>query len=318
MTQDTFRYVFGPVVSRRLGRSLGVDVVPFKTCSYNCIYCQLGPTTHQTLERKDYVPLEAIIEELRRKLDAGLQADHITISGSGEPTLYAGLKPLIREIKEMTSIPVAVITNGAMLWMPEVREAILEADVVVPSLDAGNAASFARVNRPSPGITFEQMVEGLIAFRKRYNGQFWLEIFLLNGITDSDSEVDQIRALVERIQPDKIQLNTVARPAPGSTVAPVPEETMEKIARRLGPKAEVIAHYEFQRHAVGQTSVCPEDVLAVIQRHPCNLPDIAEGLGISIEEAQKHIAALMENQAILEELHDGVPFYLVPSSKHDP
>ena len=326
MTQDTFRYVFGPVVSRRLGRSLGVDVVPFKTCSYNCIYCQLGPTTRRTLERKCYVPLDAILEELRRKLEAGVQADHITISGSGEPTLCADMKPLIRGIKAMTSIPVAVITNGATLWMPEVQEALLDADVVVPSLDAGNEESFKRVNRPCPEISFAQMVEGLIAFRKRYRGQFWLEVFLLSGITDTDSEVGELRVLIDRIQPDKIQLNTVARPTPGwegeAPAEPVPEARMKAIAKRLGRSlalpVEVIAHHEFQRHAAGQTSVSPEDVLAVVQRHPCDIEGIVEGLGIAIEEAERHIAALSDRGAISQDMRNGVAFYFVPNPSRNP
>jgi len=327
MSEGGFKYVFGPVVSRRLGRSLGVDVVPFKTCTYNCIYCQLGPTTRRTLERKSYVPLDAVLDELRRKLAAGAPADYITIAGSGEPTLYADLKPLIRNIKAMTSIPVAVITNGALFWMPEVQEAVLEADVVVPSLDAGNEASFARVNRPLADIDFEQMVQGLIAFRKRYRGQFWLEIFLLRGITDTDEEIDQLRALVQRIRPDKIQLNTVARPAPGgegeAPAEPVPEDKMKRIAQRLGGSlalpAEVIAHYELPRHIVRQTSVCcQDDVLAVIQRHPCNLVDIAQGLSISLDEAERHIATLTEKGAILQEPRDGVAFYVAPNPTHNP
>ena len=326
MSEGGFKYVFGPVASRRLGRSLGVDVVPFKTCTYNCIYCQLGPTTRPTLERKSYVPLEAVLDELRRKLAASVPADYITIAGSGEPTLYSNLRLLIEGIKKMTSIPVAVITNGALFWMPEVQEAVLEADVVVPSLDAGNEASFARVNRPLPEIGFEQMVEGLIAFRKRYRGQFWLEIFLLRGITDTNEEIDQLRALVQRIRPDKIQLNTVARPAPGregeAPAEPVPEEKMKKLAQRLGGSlalpVEVIAHYELQYHSVGQTSVCQEDVLAVIQRHPCNLADIAQGLGISLDEAERHIALLVEQGAILQEVCDGVAFYVAPNPTHGP
>ena len=327
MSEGGFKYVFGPVVSRRLGRSLGVDVVPFKTCTYNCIYCQLGPTTRRTLERKSYVPLDAVLDELRRKLAAGVPADYITIAGSGEPTLYADLKPLIRNIKAMTSIPVAVITNGALFWMPEVQEAVLEADVVVPSLDAGNEASFARVNRPYPEVTFDQMVEGLASFRRRYHGQLWLEVFLLSGVTDSDSELDQIRDIAERIQPDKIQLNTVARPTPGregeAPAEPVPEEKMKRIAQRLGGSfalpAEVIAHYELPRHIVRQTSVCcQDDVLAVIQRHPCNLVDIAQGLSISLDEAERHIATLTEKGAILQETRDGVAFYVAPNPTHNP
>jgi wyosine [tRNA(Phe)-imidazoG37] synthetase (radical SAM superfamily) len=316
MADMAFRYVFGPVASRRLGRSLGVDVVPFKTCTYDCIYCQLGPTTRRTVERGDYVPLEGVLEELRRTLAAGVAADYITIAGSGEPTLYSGLKRLITGIKAMTDIPVAVITNGALLWMPEVQEDLLDADLVVPSLDAGTEASFARVNRPCTGLGFDRMVEGLVAFRRRYRGRLWLEVFLLGGITDTDAEVARIADAVERIRPDKIQLNTVARPAPGSDVAPVPPDVMERIARRFGPNAEVIAHYELSRHAT-RAEIRPEDVLAVVQRHPCSLADIAQGLGISLDEAAEHMAALTEKRAVSEEIRDGIPFYLANNTERD-
>jgi wyosine [tRNA(Phe)-imidazoG37] synthetase (radical SAM superfamily) len=308
MESQDLHYVFGPVVSRRLGRSLGVDVVPFKTCTYDCIYCQLGATTHRTLERNAYVSLEEVLDEIRRKLEGGVVADYITIAGSGEPTLYSDLGPLIAGIKRLTDIPVAVLTNGALLWDPAVQDALLEADVVVPSLDAGGAAAFARVNRPDPAITFERMVEGLVAFRPRFHGHLWLEIFLLRGITDTDAELAQLAAHVQRIRPDRVQLNTVARPTTDGTLQPVPQEDMARFAEIFGPNAEVVAHYEPVPHS-HITLAGPEDVLAVIRRHPCTVPDVAQGLGMEIDAATLAIDILLARNAIRAEVRDGATFY---------
>jgi wyosine [tRNA(Phe)-imidazoG37] synthetase (radical SAM superfamily) len=309
MNSGNFSYVFGPVVSRRLGRSLGVDVVPFKTCTYDCTYCQLGATTERTIRRGNYVPRDAVLDEIRRKLASGAEVDYVTIAGSGEPTLYSGLRALIADIKAMTGIPVAVITNGALLWMPEVRDDLLPADLVVPSLDVGSAETFAEVNRPCGGIDFDRMIGGLAAFREAYRGQIWLEVFLLRGITDTPDEIERISEIVGRIRPDKIQLNTVARPAPGGGVKPVPRDVMERIAQGLGPIAEVVAHYDLTPHTA-QVEIRPEDVLDVIRRHPCDLADIAQGLGISIEEARSHIAVLDGKGLLAVDVRDGTPFYL--------
>jgi len=158
------RYVYGPVPSRRLGRSLGVDLVPFKTCSYGCTYCQLGRTKDKTTERREYVPVDGVLDELAEKLRLGPPPDFVGLAGSGEPTLHARIGDLIAGIKNLTSIPVAVLTNGSLLWTPEVRAGLAEADLVMPSLDAGTDRTFQRVNRPHRDISFERMVDGLVAF----------------------------------------------------------------------------------------------------------------------------------------------------------
>ena len=167
MAEKDFKHVFGPVPSRRLGRSLGVDLVPFKTCSYDCIYCQLGRTTKKTIERKEYAPLGEVLDEVGRKLAETARPDFITLSGSGEPTLHARLHELVAGIREMTGIPLAVLTNGSLLWDEAVRDALAGVDLVIPSLDAGTPRAFARVNRPHHGVSFEKMLGGLIDFRAR-------------------------------------------------------------------------------------------------------------------------------------------------------
>src|SRR4030042_7030693 len=205
-SSQKIQHIFGPVPSRRLGRSLGIDLIPSKTCTYDCLYCQVGRTTEKTITRKSWVNIDEVIAELKTKLLA--KPDYITLSGSGEPTLFDGCGRLIEKIKQITNIPVAVITNGSLLFMPEVRKELLAADVVMPSLDAGDEETFKKINRPCSRITFDKMLQGLIDFRKEFKGKYWLEVFLVAGLNDSDEQIDKIAACIEKIQPDKVQLNT--------------------------------------------------------------------------------------------------------------
>ncbi|MCD6287955.1 MAG: radical SAM protein, partial [Candidatus Hydrogenedentes bacterium] len=221
-------YVFGPVPSRRLGRSLGVDLVPFKTCTYDCIYCQLGRTTNKTMERKEWVPLEEVMAELQEKLCC--RPDYITLSGSGEPTLYSRIDELIENIRSITDTPIAALTNGSLLWQKDVRDQLMAADLVVPSLDAGSATMFAAVNRPRQDITFDRLLEGLVEFREQFTGKLWLEVFLLAGYTADTSEVRRIAKHIEVIRPDRVQLNTVARPPAETFALPVTQERLLKYA----------------------------------------------------------------------------------------
>jgi wyosine [tRNA(Phe)-imidazoG37] synthetase (radical SAM superfamily) len=309
MKEHDFKYVFGPVASRRLGRSLGVDVVPFKTCPYDCVYCQLGRTTNHTATLAEYAPLTDLLNEIQLKIEDGVEADYITIAGSGEPTLYSEMTALIAGIKRLTRIPIAVITNGALFWRKEIRDALQGANLVVPSLDAGFAESFERVNRPCGGITFDHMVEGLIEFRKEFHGQIWLEAFLLGGVTDTDAEADRIEEIVARMQPDKVQLNTVARPAPDGDVIPAPPERLRKIAERIGPNAEVVAHYESRNEAVVKATTTKE-VLGVIRRHPCSLADVARGLGAAEKDVAQRLADLETRGVVTSTIRDGEAFYM--------
>jgi wyosine [tRNA(Phe)-imidazoG37] synthetase (radical SAM superfamily) len=231
-------YVFGPVASRRLGRSLGVDLVPFKTCSYDCIYCQLGRTTCKTVERREWVPMDDVLDELKQKLTC--RPDYITLSGSGEPTLHSRLGEVIEHIQAMTDVPVAVLTNGSLLWQKEVREELAVADVVLPSLSAGDAFEFVVLNRPEASLAFEQMVEGLVAFRREFTGQYWLEVFLLGGRAPIEDHVKQIAAWVKRIGPDRVQLNTASRPPAEEFAVAVPQARLTELARLFSPEAEVM------------------------------------------------------------------------------
>ena len=289
ITETKREYIFGPVPSRRLGRSLGIDLVPFKTCSYDCIYCQLGRTTNKTVQRKEWVPIDIVTKQLKEKL--GSRPDYITLSGSGEPTLFSRLEDLISRIKDITDIPVAVLTNGSLLWLPEVRKALKSADMVVPSLDAGSSRIFQYVNRPHQDITFSKMLQGLVEFRKDYNGQYWLEVFLLAGVTTPEMEISKLKTCINAICPDKVQVNTVTRPPAEGFAEPVPQKQLQTITEKLYEKAEVIADYN-DVHKQQDFSARREDVLILLQRRPCSVDDIAAGLGLHRNEVVKYVEEL--------------------------
>lgn len=290
MAEET-KYLFGPVPSRRLGLSLGVDIVPLKTCTQNCIYCQLGVFGVQTVERKPYVPIEAVLSELRARIAEGLQADYITLSGSGEPTLNSEMGRLIDGIKKITTIPVAVLTNGTLLADPAVRADCAKADVVLPSLDAGDEATFKKINCPHKDINFSAFVEGLCKFRAGFTGEIWLEVFFCEGINTGDKEIEKIRAAILLIGPDKVQLNTVVRPVADESVVPVEPAKLADIAKRLGPDVEVIADFS-GLEGEGNVEANTENIFEMLKRRPCSLEDICNGLGIHRDEALKHLAHL--------------------------
>jgi len=281
--------IFGPVPSRRLGRSLGIDLVPFKTCTYDCIYCQLGRTTNKTIQRKNWVPIDAVLRRLRDKLDS--KPDYITLSGSGEPTLHCQLDELISRIKDITDIPVAVLTNGSLLWLSEVRSSLRLADLVIPSLDAGCNQIFQYVNRPHSDISFNKMLEGLVKFRVEYTGKYWLEVFVLAGVTTPEMEINRLKACINSICPDKVQINTVTRPPAENFAEPVPQKQLEAIARQLYENAEVIADYSGV-HKKQDFAAQREDVLTLLKRRPCSIEDIAAGLGLHRNEVVKYVAEL--------------------------
>jgi wyosine [tRNA(Phe)-imidazoG37] synthetase (radical SAM superfamily) len=310
MPSKLFQYLYGPVPSRRLGRSLGVDLVPYKTCTYDCIYCQLGKTTHKTTARQDYVPAAGVLSELAEKLAAGVACDYITLAGSGEPTLHASLEELICKIREMTDIPVAVITNGSLLYLPEVREALMRADLVVPSLDAGDAALFEYVNRPHPDVVFERMIEGLVTFGKRYPGRLWMEVLLVSGVTGMASEVKKIAAWIEKIPAERIQLNTVNRPSYEDFACAVDPKQMKKLAGFFAGAVEIP---ENATPAVGASETTSDtsdaDICNLLARRPCTLEGVALGLSLHPHDAAKRLERLITGKAVTAKRNGGKIYY---------
>ena len=309
MTRRSSTCIFGPVPSRRLGRSLGVDLVPLKTCTYDCIYCQLGRTTTKTIERREYVPTCTVIAELRRKLEEDVRADYVTFSGSGEPTLHCAIGEIIAAAKSMTDVPVAVLTNGSLLWDPDVQAALSRADVVVPSLDAGDADLFAYVNRPHHGIAFDRMVEGLVTFRERYRKPVWLEVMLLGGVTSVELEVRRIAKWVQRIAPDRVQLNTATRPPAEDYALPVPKEVLERLAALFDPPAEVVASIEGGPGPF-EHAISAEEVIALLARRPCTVQDVACGLDVHHGEVAKLLDAFVSAGKVIRVFQAGQYFFM--------
>ena len=286
------KYIFGPVPSRRLGLSLGVDLVPMKTCSLSCIYCQVGETPVTTLDRREYVPADEVLDQLGRFFADGGDTDWVTFSGSGEPTLNSRIGDIIAGIREITDKPVCVITNGTLLWDPVVRKDILRANAVMPSLDSAIEETFGRICRPHGDLNVSRIIGGLEAFRDEYEGKMWLEIMLVAGINDSDSELSALRDAVARIRPDVVQLNTVARPPAESYAKPLTRERMDEIREFFGDRAEVIASFRGSaKHSTGS----PEDMIReYLRRRPGKLEDLTLSLGIDEKEAEKVLARMEE------------------------
>jgi wyosine [tRNA(Phe)-imidazoG37] synthetase (radical SAM superfamily) len=305
-------YVYGPVPSRRLGRSLGVDLVPYKVCSYDCIYCQLGRTKDKTIERKPYLPAAKILDQVHQKLLEGVSADYITVAGSGEPTLNSDMGPLIHDIKKHTELPVAVLTNSSLLGDSRVREAIMEADVVLPSLDAYDQKGFEAINRPHPAILFETMVEGLMAFRKAYGGEIWLEVFVLGGINATEADAEKFGHWIERLKPEKVHVNTAVRPAAEAFARPVKPEAMASFCKVLGKKAEVIAPFKTSPGHERRAHV-EEDLIGLLARRPCTLDDISSGLRVNKNEILKYIETLIKAHRI-DAVRQGAEVYYRPKN----
>jgi|Deesub1362B_J571_1020462.scaffolds.fasta_scaffold02307_5 wyosine [tRNA(Phe)-imidazoG37] synthetase (radical SAM superfamily) len=295
------KHLFGPVPSQRLGISLGIDPIPRKVCSFNCVYCEVARTSCLTLERREYIPTEEILQEIREWLAQNRsRPDFFTFSGSGEPTLHSGIGKMIAAIKEMTDTPVAVITNGSTLFMAEVRKDLLQADVVLPSLDAARADTFRRINRPFRQLNLEKILFGLKQFRQEYSGQIWLEILLVKGLNDSYEEFEALEKAVKDIRPDKIQITTVTRPSGADHAEPVSYETMTTLATMLGPKAEVAVQFSTDRKVA--FSHRPEQaVRELLKIRACSLENLTRATGLSIQQL-KEIIQRFAQKGELEEI----------------
>ena len=308
MAENRRSHVYGPVPSRRLGRSLGVDLVPFKVCSFDCIYCQLGPTTTKTTERREYVPVDEIIEDVRAALAKGGRPDYVTLAGSGEPTLHLYLDEIIRRIKKLSDIPVALLTNGSLFHRDDVRQDAALADVVLPSLDALDARLFERINRPHPDIEFGRLVDGLARFREEHSGRLWLEVFLLKGLNDAEADVERFNEHIRRIRPDRIHLNTAVRPTAEPGALAIAPERLAKLCPLFGPKASVAAGAK-DIHAQHDFAATRDNVLELLERRPCTLTDIADGLNMHVNEATKHIDTLLVERMIAAERRGPETYY---------
>lgn len=294
-----YRYLFGPVPSRRLGRSLGIDLVPQKTCTFDCAYCECGRTTVLTLERREYVPTGRVIAELDDCLAKAPDIDYVTFAGSGEPTLHSGIGDIISFIKDRyPRYRVAVLTNGALFVDPDVRAALMRADLVVPSLDAVSEDIFRDINRPSPGITAGQVVAGLIAFSREFPGVIWLEVFIVPGKNDTDEELLRLRDAVAVIAPDRVQVNTLDRPGTDIRVRRASPRTLERARTIIGGNAEVIGAASCEPATAPEMRDVADMLLATLRRRPCTVADLSRISGLRPAEVTKHLRILEEKGAV--------------------
>lgn len=299
MAETKHSLIFGPVPSRRLGWSLGIDIIPFKSCTQDCIYCQLGKAPHPTtIERKSYIDVNELIEQLNAKISQGQTIDFITISGSGEPTLNIDLGTIIDSIRKISSIPIAIITNGTLLHLDQVRKDCAMADLVIPSLDAVNQQMFEKINRPHNDITFDKLVDGLKKFRNEYKGKFWLEVFLVKNINTDIKSLEFFRDIINQINPDKVHLNTAVRPTAEKDVNIADLEIMKNAVNIIGEKAEITADFAKQHKTDTKISVNEDTIIEMISRRPCTIDDITEGLQLNKNEIVKLISILLDRNKI--------------------
>ncbi len=300
-------HVFGPIPSRRLGRSLGVDLIPPKTCSFDCLYCQVGRTTRKSIDPTSYVTPETLVPQVKAKLQESFP-DAVTLAGSGEPTLHVHLGKIIHEIRRLSPVRVALLTNGSLFWNEEVVRGALEAHIIMPTLTTACQATFEKIHRPHPCLTLEMVVKGLTRLRKVYRGEYALEVMLLAGMNDSDEELDALRPLIQRLSPDKIQLNTVARPPADLTAVALDRERLEEIKDFLGDAAEIVAELPAK-----ETEVVVEDwetrFLEAVRRRPLRIEDVSRVWGLPRESIQSVLQTLVTKGLIKTKVHFGEVYY---------
>ena len=300
--------IFGPVPSRRLGFSLGVDTIPFKTCSLDCIYCQLGRTINKTIQRKEYIAADDILREIEEVLREGKRIDYITFSGSGEPTLNSEIRRMISRVKELTSIPLAILTNGTLLYRPRIREDLMEADLVIPSLDSVSQKIFEMVNRPHPSLKIDEIITGIDSFSQEFNGKVWLEIMVVKGINDSLEEIEKAAQVIKQMNLEKIQLNTVVRPPAEEFARPLTAEDLKNIKTVLGKKCEIIAEFKRPTQKAYKRDV-EKRILSMVKRRPVTLVDISHSLGLHRNEIIKYIETLEKKHQVKTKVHSGERYY---------
>lgn len=310
MSDRVLKHVFGPVPSRRLGYSLGIDLVPFKVCSFDCIYCQLGNTTKKTTQIKEYFPFDEIISDVHDKLKENCRIDYLTLSGSGEPTLYSCIGEVIDELKKVSKPPVAVLTNGSMLWKNEVSQALMNADVVIPSLDAGNDEMFQYINRPCSELSFEQIVSGIKSFIEEFRGETWLEVFLLKGTSSEEKHIKELADIVKWLNPTKTQLNTIARPPCEKYAEGLSYNELESLCKYFPGQVEAVADFKESKEAKS-CSIDRDVLINLLKRRPCTLKGISLSISVNCNEVIKTLQHLCAEGIVTQEELDGKRFYKI-------
>jgi len=312
------KFVFGPVPSRRLGQSLGIDPVPMKTCNWNCVYCQLGRSTPLINERRDYSPPEDVLSEVRDVLSGHKEGeiDWVTFAGSGEPLLHKSIDRLIAGVKAASDLPVALLTNGSLLHLPEVRKAVLPTDAVMPTIDAGSADMFRKINRPHPDVSFEQYIDGLVALREEYTGRFWPEVMLIKGLNDTEASLKDIADVLGRMNPDLVHINLPVRPPAETWIEPPDEEGMMRALVILGDTAHVV-HPGGEGLELSGFDTAVDAIADVVSRHPMREDEIRDALDRwPAEQIEEALTQLESSGKIQVVERFGARFWTSASSRY--
>jgi wyosine [tRNA(Phe)-imidazoG37] synthetase (radical SAM superfamily) len=311
----SFQYLFGPVPSRRLGRSLGVDLVQHKTCSFNCVYCECGKTTMLTNKRAEYVPTGEVIAEITQFLSASPQLDYVTFSGAGEPTLHIGLGKIVKFIKSnFSAYQIALLTNGSLFYKKSLREEVVNIDLILPSLDAADEGIFHQINRPHNDLEVKKIISGLAELKKIQKGQMWLEIFIIPELNDSSDHIEKLKDAIHQIEPDLVQLNSLDRPGTENWVAGATQELLEKIAAKLEWRTEIIAKFPARKESKAYHENIETVILEMIKRRPCTLEDLCQMAGLHVNEVNKYLDVLMKTGQVKARQMERGLFYWAKAS----
>jgi len=308
-----YKHLFGPVPSRRLGMSLGIDLIPHKICSLNCVYCECGATTNLTHERREYVPVDEIYTELKDFFQHNPDPDYLTFSGAGEPTLHSHIGEVIDFLKELRpAIPVAVLSNGTLFGEPGLRKELMRADLVLPSLDAATDEALRKINRPRRELKASAYIDGLVDFSLEFKGEIWLEIFLLPGYNDDLKNLEALKEAAMRIKPGRIQLNTLDRPGTVAGLHPLPMDRLKEISAYFGmDQVEIIAPPQERQEVKSYRSDLEGAILETIARRPCTLTDLEKILGLHLNEINKYLGVLEEAGKIETKIQERGTFYQI-------
>ena len=308
-----YKHIFGPVPSRRLNLSLGIDLVPYKTCNLNCVYCECGITTMHTNCRANYVDYKEVIKELQHYLSKNITLDYITFSGAGEPLLNSNIGKIVDFLK--TNFPqykLALLTNGILLSQLDILKEISKIDLIIPSLDAGREDTFKKINNPVKGIDFYKYIDGLINLKKFYKNQVWIEVFLVKNINDSSSELEKLNEIIKKISPNKIQLNTIDRPPAFSNIRGLNQKEMEKAKSFFPNNCEIIKSFTSKK-VISQSNI--DLIINCLQRRPLTLEDLMVLTGLKVNQINKILRQLEAEKKITTTKSKRSVFYSVKNLK---
>lgn len=304
---------FGPVPSRRLGHSLGINNIPPKICTYSCVYCQLGRTINMENERREFYKIEKIIEDVKKKVKEarkiGEKIDYLTFVPDGEPTLDINIGKEIEFLKPL-GIKIAVITNGSLIWKRDVQNDLCKADWVSLKVDAVSKDIWQRVDRPHKSLDLEKILRGIVKFSERFKGELTTETMLIQGINDHHEEIEKIASFLEKLKPHKSYISIPTRPPAENWAVPPSEDTINMAFQVFNERdidAEHLIGYE--GNAFAFTGNIEEDLLSITSVHPMREEGVKELLKKADAE-WKVVEKLIREGKLIEIEYQGKKYYM--------